>query len=219
MKNSVLKGVVLAMVAVLTLGLGVAHADATYTVDPGALVNGYMNVFDLSNNFLWGSGWGPADLTATWSGSDVTLGPNCIGDPNEYWYLPSGGPGAVGQKLMEANLYAQVDDGSLAGQNVTFQGFVLSNTLTSAHTAVAFVKDFAGDWSSFQIATVPLPVSGARPPIVAVGVTDLFGNAVLGPYDRTSFTGFRPARPATSAQHTVSSPATAGTCRPKSVPA
>jgi len=33
--------------------------------------------------------------------------------------------------------------------------------------------------------------------IVAVGVTDLFGNAVLGPYDRASFTGFRPARPLT----------------------
>jgi phage tail-like protein len=32
--------------------------------------------------------------------------------------------------------------------------------------------------------------------VVAVGVTDIFGNAVLGPYDRASFTGFRPARPA-----------------------
>ena len=31
--------------------------------------------------------------------------------------------------------------------------------------------------------------------VVAVGVTDLFGNAVLGPYDRATFTGFRPARP------------------------
>lgn len=31
--------------------------------------------------------------------------------------------------------------------------------------------------------------------VVAVGVTDLFGNTVLGPYDRASFMGFRPARP------------------------
>jgi hypothetical protein len=158
MKNSVLRRVVLAALAVLALGVGTANA-ATYTVDPAALVNGYMNVFDLSNNFLWGSGWGIADLTATWAGNDVTLGPNCIGDPNEYWYdWTSGTP--VGQKKMEANLYAQVDDGSLAGQSVTFQGFVLSNSLTSAHTAVAFVKDFAADWSSYQIATVPLPASG-----------------------------------------------------------
>jgi phage tail-like protein len=32
---------------------------------------------------------------------------------------------------------------------------------------------------------------------VAVGVTDLFGNVVVGPYDRATFTGFRPARPQT----------------------
>lgn len=31
--------------------------------------------------------------------------------------------------------------------------------------------------------------------VVASGVTDLLGNAVLGPYDRATFTGFRPARP------------------------
>ena len=136
--------------AVCALGVGTAAADATYTVDAAALTNGYMNVLDLGGNFQWGSGWGIADLTAVFSGNDVTLGPNCIDDPNEYWYLPSGGPGSVGQHIMEANLYAQVDDGSLAGQNVTFQGFVLSNTLTPAHVAVAFVKDFAADWSLVQ---------------------------------------------------------------------
>jgi phage tail-like protein len=31
--------------------------------------------------------------------------------------------------------------------------------------------------------------------VVAMGVTDLFGNVVFAPYDRASFTGFRPARP------------------------
>jgi hypothetical protein len=202
MKNSVLRSVVLAVLAICVLGAGVANADATYTVNSTAITYGFMNVFDLSNNFQWGSGWGTADLTATWSGNDVTLGPNCIGDPNSYWYLPSGGPGSVGQKKMEANLYAQVDDGSLAGQNVTFQGFVLSNTFTSAHVAVAFVKDFAADWTSYQIATVPLPTSGAFSVTLAtindptrhvqwgfqvygvcVWVTDLgpYGHAVVGP--------------------------------------
>ncbi|MCL2726697.1 MAG: phage tail protein, partial [Polyangiaceae bacterium] len=33
--------------------------------------------------------------------------------------------------------------------------------------------------------------------VIAVDVTDRFGNVVLAPYDRASFTGFRPARPAT----------------------
>src|SRR5690606_13607723 len=31
--------------------------------------------------------------------------------------------------------------------------------------------------------------------VVAVSMMDLFGNPVLGPYDRATFTGFRPARP------------------------
>jgi hypothetical protein len=202
MKNSVLKCVVLAVLAVCALGVGVASADATFTVDPGALTFGYMNVLDLGGNFQWGNGWGIGDLTAVFSGNDVTLGPNCINDPNPYWYLPVGGPGSVGQHIMEANLYAQVDNGSLAGQNVTFQGFVLSNTLTSAHVAVAFVKDFAADWSSYQIGTIVLPASGAFSVTLAtvndvtrhvqwgfqvkgvnVWVTDLapYGTAVVGP--------------------------------------
>jgi hypothetical protein len=43
---------------------------------------------------------------------------------------------------------------------VTFIGTVLSNTLTNAHHAIAFVKDFAPDYSSFNVITMPLPVSG-----------------------------------------------------------
>ena len=162
----------LAIVALLTLaipavfGVGTAQAQATVTVDAATLVNGYMNVYELPVNgggFVFGSGWGIADLTAVFAGNDVTLGPNTIGDPNEFWYqcvggvLPPncGGPGAPGNKIMEANLYAE-DAGSLAGQTVTFNGVVLSNTLTAAHTAVAFVKDYAPDFSSFNQATVAL---------------------------------------------------------------
>jgi hypothetical protein len=159
MRNLVLRSFVLAALAACALGVGIAGADVTVTVDPVTLTNGYMNVFDLGNNYQWASGWGPADLTATWSGSDLTLGPNCIGDPDPYWYLPSGGPGAAGQHLMEANLYAE-PAGSLPGQNVTFNGCVYYNTLTSAHVATAFIKDFASDFSSFNATIIPLPASG-----------------------------------------------------------
>jgi hypothetical protein len=162
MRNPVLKSVVLVALAVFALSAGVASADVTVTVDPLTLTNGYMNVFNLPSNggaFQFASGWGPADLTAVWSGSNVTLGPNCIGDPNPYWYLPSGGPGSVGQKIMEANLYAE-PAGSLPGQTVTFEGNVLANSLTAAHVTVAFIKDFAPDFSSFNVSSIPLPTSG-----------------------------------------------------------
>ena len=102
---------------------------------------------------------------------------------------------------MEANLYAE-PPGSLPGQNVTFEGNVLSNTLTSAHVATAFIKDFAPDFSSFNATIIPLPASGpftvtlatVNDPArhvqwgfhvkgVCVWVTDLapYGTAVVGP--------------------------------------
>lgn len=133
----------------------------TFTVDPAANWLGYMNVFTLPTpgnqvgDFVFGSPWGTADLCATFNSSTLTLSPNTIGDPNEFWYTPSGGPGSTGNKIMDANMYIE-PAGSLPGQSVTFTGTVLSNTLTSSHTSVAFIKDFAPDFSSFNTITVPL---------------------------------------------------------------
>lgn len=190
--------------AFLVLAPAASQADVTETVSPVTLTNGFMNVFELPVNgggWVFGSGWGPADLTATWSGSNVTLGPNCIGDPDPFWYIGGGAPGHPGNKIMEANLYAE-PAGSLPGQLVTFTGNVLSNTLTSSHTVVAFVKDFAPDFSSFNAATVALPASGPFSVTLAtvndparhvqwgfqmtgpnVWITDLgpFGSVTIGP--------------------------------------
>lgn len=148
--------------AFLLLAPLAAHAAVTETVNPATLTNGYMNVFELPVNggaYVFGNPWAPVDLTATWSGSNVTLGPNCIGDPSPFWYIGGGAPGNPGNKIMEANLYAE-PAGSIPGQTVTFVGNVLSNTLTSAHTVIAFVKDFAPDFSSFNFSSVALPASG-----------------------------------------------------------
>jgi hypothetical protein len=145
---------------------GAAKADTTVKVDPTAGWVGFMNVFETPQNgggYLFGSGWGTADLTAVFSGPVLTLGPNTIGDPSSYWYSPSGGPGAVGNKSMDASMYVEQPAGTYAGQTLTFTGNVLSNSLVgqvnqlgNGWTSVAFIKDFAPNYSSNISITVPL---------------------------------------------------------------
>jgi len=147
------------------LGTAISSNAATVGVNPGASWIGYMNVSEIPSNgggFLWGSGWGTADLCANWSGPMLTLSPNTINDPNAYWYTPSGGPGSVGNKIMDANMYVETT-GVFSGVALTFEGNVLANTLvgkTDANgngwTSVAFIKDFAPDYSSFNMVTAPL---------------------------------------------------------------
>ena len=135
--------------------------------------NGYMNVSNLpapdgDGAFQFGSPWGVPDLATSFDdpNSKLTLLPNSIADPNEYWYQNTtgtapdpanpGGPGQAGNKIMEANLYKEVNDDSLAGQTVTFVGNVISNTFTQAHVAQIFIRDFAPDFSSSVDAFIPL---------------------------------------------------------------
>jgi hypothetical protein len=168
--KTLLKTLILTGLAICALvGAGISTNAQTVGVGPGASWIGYMNVFEIPSNgggSLWGSGWGTTDLSATWSGPVLTLGPNTIGDPNPYWYTPSGGPGSVGNKIMDANMYVETAAGLYTGQTLTFEGDVLANTLVgkvdangNGWTSVAFIKDFAPDYSSFNIITAPL-VSG-----------------------------------------------------------
>jgi PEP-CTERM motif-containing protein len=46
--------------------------------------------------------------------------------------------------------------GAYSGQTLTFNGNVLSNTLVSPYTSVAFIKDFAPDYSSNVTMTAPV---------------------------------------------------------------
>ncbi|MDH4389066.1 MAG: PEP-CTERM sorting domain-containing protein [Fimbriimonas sp.] len=166
MKKS-LKNAAIVAIAVSTLGVAGQAEAFTYTVDQSATWLGFMNVFDLPSNggaYQFGSAWGTADLTATWSSpSSLTLGTNNINDPNPYWYVGGGAPGAQGNKIMDANMYVQVADGSLSNQTVTFTGNVVANTLFgqtdslgNAWTSVAFIKEFTSDFSSFTQTTIPL---------------------------------------------------------------
>ena len=48
--GSVLRFTVLGLLLACALSAAPARADVTVTVDPGAIVNGYMNVFELPSN-------------------------------------------------------------------------------------------------------------------------------------------------------------------------
>ena len=152
--------------AVFTVMAGVATAVEKVTIDGTAMTLGYMNVFNLPSAggaFQFGSSWGIGDLCAVYSGggTTVTCSPNTIGDPASYWYIPSGGPGCTGNKIMEANLYAEQTNGLYAGVTVNFAGVVENFTLSNSHSLVAFIKDFAPDYSSFVEQSVGITATGS----------------------------------------------------------
>ncbi len=158
--------------ALLACALLVPTAQAvTVTVpDSTAPWIGFMNVSELPANgggFVFGSGWGVPDLTATFDdpNSQVIMSPNTIGDPNEFWYQNTsgtaadpanpGGPGQAGNKIMEANLFQEFAPGALDGQTLTFEGEVLSDTTTAAHESFIFIRDFAPGFGSFNETVIP----------------------------------------------------------------
>ncbi|MCE9557849.1 MAG: PEP-CTERM sorting domain-containing protein [Armatimonadetes bacterium] len=164
MKNSK-KNLTFGMVAGALMVAAQASA-VTVTVDPSATWVGYMNVSELpqaGGGFLWGSGWGTGDLTAVFTGPNLKLGTNNINDPNGYWYQGGGMAGAQGNKWMDANMYVEPASAGLAGQTLTFTGVVTSNTLFGSTdslgngwTSKAFIKDFAPDFSSFNVTEISL---------------------------------------------------------------
>jgi hypothetical protein len=168
------------------LGSALTGNAATVSVDPGAPWLGFMNVFELPSNggaYVFGSVWGTADLVATFAGPVLTLTPNTINDPSSFWYQGGGGPGSPGNKTMDANMYVE-ETGPLSGQMVTFTGVVLANTLVSPYTSVAFIKDFAPDYSTFTMTTAPL-VNGifsiTHPTDPGVGRHVQYGFETIGP--------------------------------------
>ena len=165
----------LAMTAAMLLAVSSAQAQVTVNVpDSTAPWLGFMNVSELPENggaYVFGSSWGVPDLNVAFDDANnkFTFSPNTIGDPNEFWYQNTsgtatppnvGGPGQRGNKSMEANLYIEVNDDSLSGQMVTFEGTILSNTYTDAHDGFIFIRDFAPDYSSSNDIFVPITAAG-----------------------------------------------------------
>ena len=144
-------------VRVYTAGPG-GTPGSNVTVDPAETWLGFMHVSDLPANggaYQFGQTWATADLKGYFSGSTLTLAPNSINDADPYWYVGGGAPGHPGNKIMDASMYVE-KTGSLSGQTVVFTGTVTSNTFTNAHSAVAYIRDFAPDYSSVTTVTTPL---------------------------------------------------------------
>lgn len=147
-----------------SVNVGVDQSDATWL--------GFMNVFELDGtSFVFASPWGVPDLSVSFDdgANSMTFGPNTIGDPNEFWYQDPtgtgnpnpGGPGAPGNKVMEANLFQEVTGGALNGVSVNFSGNVSAYSLTSAHVATVFIRDFASDFSSFNESSMVVDATGS----------------------------------------------------------
>ncbi|MEY3894649.1 MAG: hypothetical protein RLZZ214_168 [Verrucomicrobiota bacterium] len=190
--------------------IATAPASSTVTVDPAETWLGYMHVADLpasGGTYRYGSTWNVSDLRTRFAGSTLTLSPNTINDAATYWYIGGGAPGRPGNKIMTANMYVE-KTGSLSGKTVTFTGTVTANTLTSAHSSVAFIRDFNADYSAFTTVTAPL-VNGSFSISLAtsagsgrhvqygfettgvnVWATDVgpFGSVQVGPFIGTPFT-------------------------------
>jgi len=154
-----MKNLMLVAIAAL-VPMSAAHAVVVTAPTSGPQWLGYMNVFELPANgggFVFGSPWGTADLNSSFDDANlrITMSPNTIGDPNPFWYQGGGAPGNPGNKSMEANLYIEVGD-IYNGQTVTFNGTIISTSVTSAHVARIFIRDFASDFSSSNDIFVPV---------------------------------------------------------------
>jgi hypothetical protein len=161
-RKETMKKYILAIVAgLIAVCSNYTAQAAVVTVDGGVITNGFMNVKELNDDFVYNSSWGVADLRASFSngGSTVTLKANNIGDPNPFWYIGGGALGNPGNKKMEANLYAE-NTGGLLNQTLTFSGVVDSYTLASGYRVKAFIKDFAADYGSYNIVETVLSSVG-----------------------------------------------------------
>lgn len=180
----------LSLSSLLMAGSARALPDETFEVIPGLPWVGFINVLDLPGDgggLRFQSFFPVPDLAASFSGGILTLSPNTSiardiqpGHPDYafWWNLD-----ASGNKIIDANLL--VIDDSQVGKTVTFNGLVLSNTLAAPYSAIAFVRDFVPDFSSFTQSITSLV--GGQPFAVTLAIANVpghhveYGFAINGP--------------------------------------
>lgn len=175
----------------LTLGLAVlaalpSVAQITVKVDSTKNWQGYVNVYETNGTYLWGSGWGLADLRATFlptkaNATRVVLQVNTnlynIADP--YWNLPDGTP----NKVQELNFY--VDVGTVyGGQDVNFVGTVETNTIPAGWTVEATIKEFGSGYSWVGATTEAITTGTPFNIVRSIGPGNItqYGFKIYGPH-------------------------------------
>ena len=107
-------------------------AQNTVTVDASADQLGYANAFETDGTFVFGEAWGVPDLKTIVdpANNTLTLQPNynTWGDGTDPFWVNQ--TTVLGNKLFEGNTY--VEDNTLVGSELTFEGLVTSNTLDGA---------------------------------------------------------------------------------------
>ena len=153
-----------------------AHADTFVTPSSNpADYTGFMNVFDLGGGFTFGSGWGidhpttgnPNDIGAFNNGT-IDFRNSSIDDPSDFWFQDNGdgtfgGPGGVGNRIMEANLFQEFDAAgaaAIAGMDLVYDFSIQDFSLDPAVTFEAFITEFNSDFSAFTTSTVPISSTG-----------------------------------------------------------
>lgn len=153
--------------------------DATVSIDTTSPIIAFANWFELDGTtYVGGNTWGIADLKTVLNTTDNTidLHPNFSAYANEvattpdatYWHN-----GAVGAKVFEGNTY--IDDATLLGQTITFEGHCISNTLADGYDGIAFIKVLDSNYQLVNYTHVPLV--GGQDFTITVGPDDYANGA------------------------------------------
>ncbi|TVQ50461.1 MAG: hypothetical protein EA362_02280, partial [Saprospirales bacterium] len=138
--------------------------EVTVTVDASRDFVGFANVFETAANggdFVFGSPWGVSDIKSEIDAdaNTVTLFPNFntyADNPDDpFWVDQATG---LGNKVFEGNTF--VEDASLVGSIVTFEGEVQSFTLSSDYEVSVFIRVFNNDFSVQKEVSAPLTGAG-----------------------------------------------------------
>ena len=156
----------------------ILHSQNTVTADASSNWTGYMNVFDTGGGYQFGDNWAVADLQTIVDATagTITLQPNfnAYDAADSYWSDGNGN----GNKLMEAT--TKVEPGNTFNEaDLTFSGYVVSNTLDAGYSAKYFIKalDPNAGYANVITQTYDLPESG--PFTVTATATELAAGLVI----------------------------------------